>query len=247
VGKAVLRISWKKKMNSHPCHNTGHDAAALLRHLLAEEDAGFSALGVGFSVHDHLRDDVVVVGLHPVGDQGTVGVVPLGAGFEGHSAAEGEGASRRLCCRCRWRGRLGFLGVGLTVERVPVADDGAVAAGVGVLLNLIAAVALDGHDLRGVDLHNNAGMIGSAGTAGIAEENLVAHLRGLVAAALLLVVLHAVGAACTQHSGLALNTLAFVFAVCLEEYPVHKNVAPCVGQCQLIVGKNNLLSPLINE
>ena len=65
--------------------------------------------------------------------------------------------------------------------------------------------------------------------AAIAEEDLIAHLGVFVAAALLLVVLHAIGATCTVGAGLALDALAFGFAVYLEEAPVYENVAPCVS------------------
>lgn len=106
-----------------------------------------------------------------------------------------------------------------------VADDGAVAAGVGVFLHLIAAVAFDRHNLAGANLYDDAGVVGSVATT-VAEEYLIAHLGVLVTATLLLVVLHTVGAACTVGAGLTLDALAFVLAVCLEKAPVDKDVAP---------------------
>lgn len=172
---------------------------------------------------------MIVVGLHPVGDQCAVGVVSLGACLEGHGAAEHDLAGRGFrCwsgCRCRCGLGLLFLDVGLAVERVAIADDGAIAAGVGVFLHAVAAVAFDRHDLTGGDLHDDAGVVGSAAAA-IAEKDLIAHLGVLVTATLLLVVLHAVGAACTVGAGLTLDALAFVLAVCLEKAPVDKDVAP---------------------
>ena len=55
-------------VHSYPSHDTRYDAAALLSNFLAEQDAGLSALGERLTVHGYLRDDVIVVGLHPVGD-----------------------------------------------------------------------------------------------------------------------------------------------------------------------------------
>lgn len=64
--------------------------------LLAEQYTGLSALVEGLSVYGHLGDDVIVVCLHPVWDQGAVGGVPLGAGSEGHDAAEHDRTGRCL-------------------------------------------------------------------------------------------------------------------------------------------------------
>ena len=130
-----------------------------------------------------------------------------------------------LCFRYRGRSGSGGRDIVFIVQRVAVADDGAVAAGVGVFLHLIAAVAFDCHNLAGANLHDDAGVVGSVATT-VAEEYLIAHLGVLVTATLLLVVLHAVGAACTVGAGLTLDALAFVLAVCLEKAPVDKDVAP---------------------
>lgn len=130
-----------------------------------------------------------------------------------------------LCFRYRGRSGSGGRAIVFIVQRVTVANDTTIIAGVGITLHLIAAVAFDRHNLAGANLHDDAGVVGSVATT-VAEEYLIAHLGVLVTATLLLVVLHAVGAACTVGAGLTLDALAFVLAVCLEKAPVDKDVAP---------------------
>lgn len=124
------------------------------------------------------------------------------------------------------RGRSGGSASGLIVKRMTVADDGAVATSVGVLFDLVARVTLNSNDLRGSDLDNDTGMVCTR-TAGIAEEDLIAHLGVLIKSAFGLVVLHGECASRTAVPGLALDPLTLGRTVGFEEAPVDKDVTPC--------------------
>ena len=224
-----LRTDNGEIIDSHPCVDARDLAAAGLFDLLTEQNAGLTAFHNRLTIGSGLRDDVVVVGLDPSGNGCGCGVVLVSGCLDLHLASFFDG---RI-------GLLGFshgsgCGRGLAVLGMTVAADGAVGLGIGVLLYLIAAVALDRDDLRGSDLDNDAGMV-SPGSAAVAEEDLIADLGIHVELPLVLEVLHGVSTSCTQIPGLALNLLTLGRAVGFEEAPVHEDVTPCVAVLVAVV------------